>query len=116
LALTGGAALADVTIPGDVVVPAGGTLLISDNTTYSGSLTIGAGAQVVMGSNWQIRIASGATITVNGTEAEPVEFFRLNGEWNGLRMLNGSSGALTHAEFRDIYVTGLQIDDASLVM
>jgi len=111
-----GTTIAQTTISGDVTVPPGGTLLIEDNTTFTGTLTIGAGAQVVMGARWEILFADGATLTVNGTATEPVTFLRLNGDWNGVRMLTGSTGTMNHAVFNDIYDVAVEVDDAVLTM
>ncbi len=47
-ALTATNALAQTTVSGDVTVAPGGTLIIGEDTTYTGSLTLEAGAEVVV--------------------------------------------------------------------
>jgi hypothetical protein len=109
-------AIGQTTIPGDVVVAPGGTLIINDNTTYTGTLTIGAGAQVVIDTGFRIFIEDGATMTVNGTAAEPVDFFPINGSWEGVRFLDGSSADISHAAFMDFRVVAIEADGADLSM
>ena len=106
--------IGQTTVPGDVVVAPGGTLIINDDTTYTGTLTIGAGAQVVVDTGYQINIADGATLTINGTDAEPVVFFPINGSWDGLKLLDGSTADMSYAYITDVQQYGIVADDADV--
>ncbi|MCB9835964.1 MAG: hypothetical protein H6808_04490 [Phycisphaera sp.] len=108
--------IGQTTVPGDVVVAPGGTLIINDDTTYTGTLTIGAGAQVVVDTGYQINIADGATLTINGTDAEPVVFFPINGSWDGLKLLDGSTADMSYAYITDVQQYGIVADDADVSM
>ena len=113
-ALTASNSIGQTTVPGDVVVAPGGTLIINDDTTYTGTLTIGAGAQVVIDTGYQINIADGATIMINGTDAEPVVLFPINGSWDGLKLLDGSTADLNYALISDVLAIGIEADDADV--
>ncbi|MEM1185526.1 MAG: GC-type dockerin domain-anchored protein [Planctomycetota bacterium] len=107
-------ALGQTIVPGDVVVPPGGTLIVSDDTTYTGSLTIGAGAQVVVDAGFELAIGTGATLAVNGTEGEPVMFFPINDTWEGLKLEPGSSADIDYAMIVDFLVAGIETNDADV--
>ncbi|MDX9912778.1 MAG: GC-type dockerin domain-anchored protein [Phycisphaerales bacterium] len=107
---------AQTVIGGNVVVPPGGTLLITDHTTFTGSLTIGAGSQVVVDSLGAVCIAANATIAVNGTEADPVTFSASSGYWDGLILLTGSSGTVDFAEFTGFGLSAVWVEDAELTL
>ncbi len=113
-ALSASNSIGQTTVPGDVVIAPGGTLIINDDTTYTGTLTIGAGAQVVVDTGYQINIADGATITINGTDAEPVVLFPINGSWDGLKLLDGSTADLNYALISDVLAIGIEADDADV--
>jgi len=121
LAIVSGSALAlaDVTVAGDVVVPAGATHTIADNTTYTGSLTLEAGARVLVSGLYAIRFASGATLSAQGTTQQPVVFelgSTSSSYWGGIHLQDGSSATLTHAQITDTGEHAFLVDNASLVM
>ncbi|MEM1329175.1 MAG: GC-type dockerin domain-anchored protein [Planctomycetota bacterium] len=101
-------------VPGDVTIPAGGSLVISDDTVYTGSLTIGAGAQVVIGTGFELVISDGASLVVNGTEAAPVSFSPTSGVWDGLKFEPGSAGELRYATFVDFGTAAIETRDADV--
>ncbi|MEL6797780.1 MAG: hypothetical protein AAFO89_13285, partial [Planctomycetota bacterium] len=105
-------ALGQTTVAGDIVVPAGDTLILSDDTTYTGSLTIEAGAEVVVNAGTQIDFADGATLTVNGTESDPVLLFPISGSWDGLLFQTGSTGTIAGAVLTDFRDVAIEIEDA----
>jgi len=113
-ALAASNSLGQTTVDGDVVIAPGGTLIINDDTTYTGTLTIGAGAQVVVDTGYRIFFADGATMTVEGTADEPVIFFPINGSWEGLRFLGGSSADIDYAAIMDVRTVAIEADGAEL--
>lgn len=112
-------------LPGDVDWPGGRTYLVIAPVTVSGSLRIGAGAQVIFYPGTSLFVEGGA-LTATGTAAEPVRFLPLTaafvvaagksdpararphaGAWQGLRVGDQSEVSLTHCVI-DYAVTGVQ--------
>ena len=106
---------ADVTVPGDVVVSSGTTLTISDNTTYTGSLTLEAGATVDFDGAWELRIADGATLTANGTQTQRIQFNTGAVRMHGLRFQPGSVGVLHGVDFLRAQTTAVYVSGGDVV-
>ena len=107
-------ALGQTTVTTDVNVPAGGTLIVNDNTTYLGTVTLGAGSQVVVDTGFEMSFADGASLVVEGTESQPVMFFPINGTWEGLKFEAGSSADIDYAAIMDFRVVGVEANDAEV--
>lgn len=112
------AAQAENIIGGLVTWPAGSTQFISDDTRFTGSLTIEPGVLVLVTGDHQIRFDDGATLTATGTDAEPIVFEReaTNGSWGGLSFLPGSTGELSNVQIFDFGAAALQADAATVTM
>lgn len=104
---------ADTTITGSVVWGSG-TVNLTDNLRIQGTLTVGAGVNVQIGSGWRIIVESGGTLAVNATSASPA-LFTSPARWAGVTFDPGSSGQVSHAVFERMTTTGITINGTSPV-
>lgn len=114
LALSGGAH-AD-TIVGNLTWTAGQTVGVDDDLVVQGTLTVEAGVTVNVEPGFTIVVANGGTLSVNGTEGQPVVFQPASARWGGVRFEAGSTATLTHAAIRGTQTRAVRVIGASPVL
>ncbi|MEO1511384.1 MAG: hypothetical protein AAFU70_04855 [Planctomycetota bacterium] len=97
-------ALAQVINPADIDVPPGATLTITEDTEFTGTVTIGPGARILMGNGVDILVREPGRFIVNGTADEPVLFTTASTAsstdgWSGIETIQGAVLDVDHAVF-----------------
>ncbi|MFI4870259.1 MAG: GC-type dockerin domain-anchored protein [Phycisphaerales bacterium JB061] len=107
-------ALGQTTIPGDVIIGEGELLVVGDDTTFTGSLTLEAGSAVEFANSASLTIAPGASISALGTESMPVLVSAETGVWDGFHLDDNSTGNFVHTHMTGFGFTAIESGDGPL--